>query len=152
MPGKPPVVIRLYRIVHLQNVEYILRNGMYTRQSPHFDTNYIDIGDSQLITQRHDYPVKLQGFGNLGEYVPFYFAGHSPMLLNIKTGFRGITKRPQYEIVYIVCKLDDILAHCIEKIVVKDNPRKQIIDKIIKNLNLSTSVQIDTQNRLYYYD
>ena len=65
MPGNPPVVIRLYRIVHLQNVEYNLRKGMYTRRSPHFDPNYIDIGDIQLIAQRHDYPVKLPGCGNL---------------------------------------------------------------------------------------
>ncbi len=216
MPGNLPAVIRLYRIVHLQNVEYILRNGMYTRRSPHFDPNYIDIGDIQLIAQRHDYPVKLPGCGNLGEYVPFYFAGHSPMLLNIKTGFRGVTKCPHYEIVYIVCKLDDILAHCsewvftdghakdncsdhlndlkdldmidwdmvreqywrpaeddydrqrrkqaeflvrnhvpvtrIEKIVVKDNHRKQIIEKITQKLNLTINIQVDTQNRLYYYD
>ncbi len=216
MPGNPPAIIRLYRIVHLQNVEYILRNGMHTRQSPNFDPNYIDIGDSELIAQRHDYPVKLPNCGNLGDYVPFYFAGHSPMLLNIKTGFRGITKRPQYEIVYIVCKLDDILTHCnewvfsdghakvdlsshfndlqdldkidwntvrkqywqntnvdfdrqrrkqaeflvrnyvpvtcIEKVVVKDNPRKQILEKIMQKLNLTKTVQVDTQNRLYYYD
>ena len=36
------------------------------------------------------------------------------MFLNTKTGFRVVTKRPQYEIVYIVCKLDDLLAHCSE--------------------------------------
>ena len=114
MPGNPPTTIRLYRIVHLKNVEYILKNGMYTRQSLHFDPKYIDIGDSQLIADRRDYTVKLPGCGKLGEYIPFYLAGHSPMLLNIKTGFRGITKRPQYEIIYIVCKLDDILTHCSE--------------------------------------
>ncbi len=114
MLGNPPTIIRLYRIVHLQNVEYIIKNGLYTRSSSNFDPSYIDIGDSQLIAQRHDYPAKLEGCGNLGEYVPFYFAGHSSMLLNIKTGFRGITKRPQYEIIYIVCKLDDILSNCHE--------------------------------------
>lgn len=216
MPGNRPATIRLYRIVHLQNVEYILRNGLYTRQSPNSDPNYIDIGDSKLISQRHNYQVKLAGCGNLGEYVPFYFAGHSPMLLNIKTGFRRITKRPQYEIVYIVCKLDDVLAHCnewvftdghakdnlsshfnniqdldkidwdtirlqywqntdvdfdrqrrkqaeflvrnhvpvfcIETIVVKDNPRKQILEKVMQKLNLTITVQVDTRNRLYYHD
>ena len=40
----------------------------------------------------------------------------------------------------------------IEKIVVKDNPRKQIIEKITQKLNLTINIQVDTQNRLYYYD
>jgi hypothetical protein len=138
------------------------------------------------------------------------------MLLNIKTGYRGITKRPQHEIVYIVCKLNDILTHCnqwfftdghaknnlsdhlndlndldkvdwdmvreqywrpteedydrqrrkqaeflvknhvpvacIESIVVKDNLRRQIIEEIVQELDLSTNVFVDTQNRLFYYD
>jgi len=128
MPGNRPTIIRLYRIVHWQNVEYILKNGMYTRQSSHFDPNYVNIGDSELISQRHDYPIELSGCGNLGEYVPFYFAGHSPMLLNIKTGFRGITKRPQHEIVYIVCKLDDILKHCSEWVFTDGHAKNQITE------------------------
>ena len=112
MHSNVPPTIRLYRIVHFQNVEYILKNGMYTRQSPHFDPNYVNIGDNTLITERHDYLVRLQDQGSLGDYVPFYFAGHSPMLLNIITGFRGITKRLQHEIIYFVCKLEDVLDNC----------------------------------------
>ncbi|MFQ5630525.1 MAG: DUF4433 domain-containing protein, partial [bacterium] len=97
----------------------------------------IDIGDSQLISQRHDYPVKLPGCGKLGEYVPFYFAGHSPMLLNIKTGFRGITKHPQYEIVYIVCTLENILAHCSEWVFTDGHAKDNLSDhfKDLKDLD-----------------
>lgn len=46
------------------------------------------------------------------DYIPFYFGGHSPMLLNIKTGYRGIRKRPQDELIYIVCRIKDIVAQC----------------------------------------
>lgn len=216
MSGNPPAIIRLYRIVHLRNVEYILSNGMYTRQSPHFDPNYVEIGDSTLISERHDYPVGLAGYGDLGEYVPFYLSGHSPMLLNIKTGYRSITRRPQHEIVYFVCKLDDVIAHCnewvftdghaknlltsffndlddlsnvdwdmvreqywrpteedhdrqrrkqaeflvrnhvpavcIEEIVVRDAIRKETIEQIAQRLNLSISIKVDIQNKVYYYD
>ena len=214
MPGNVPTTIRLYRIVHFQNVEYILKNGMYTRQSPHFDPNYVNIGDNTLISERHDYPVRIQDYGSLGDYVPFYFAGRSPMLLNIKTGFRGIAQRPQHEIIYFVCKLDDVLDNCkkwfftdghaknsisdffidledlikidwdvvklriwkqteedhdrmrrkqaeflikdhvpvvcIEKILVMDDTKKQLIEDILEKLNISITVTIDNQNKVYY--
>lgn len=91
--------IWLFRIVHIDNVEYLLKNGMFTRHHALADPDYINIGDRVLINQRDDYPVNLEGFGNLGDYVPFYFGPLSPMLLNIKTGYRGITMRPQEDIV-----------------------------------------------------
>ena len=114
MPGNPPDIIRLYRMAHYENVEYILRHGMYTRNHQNVDPGYINIGDNGLIEQRHEFEVPILPGGTLGEYVPFYFAGHSPMLLNIKTGHRGVTMRPQHEIVYFVCRLDTIIAGCAE--------------------------------------
>jgi hypothetical protein len=103
----------LYRIVHLDNVEYILRNGMCTPNHPLADPAYINIGDSSLIERRKDYPVKIDPpNGTLGEYIPFYFGPLSPMLLNIKTGYSGVVKRPQSDIVYLCCSLNDVIANC----------------------------------------
>jgi hypothetical protein len=86
---------------------------MYHRGHANADPNYINIGDSDLIAQRHDYPVGINPPGGaLGEYVPFYFGPLSPMLLNIKTGYRGITQRPQRDIIYIACKVSDVVRHC----------------------------------------
>lgn len=106
MPGKIPDTIWVFRIVHYTNLEYILQHGMFTKQHPRQDPDYVVIGDNQLIGQRHDYPVGIEGMGNLGDYVPFYFGPLSVMLLNIKTGYRGITKRSQREIVYVCCKME----------------------------------------------
>jgi hypothetical protein len=72
------------------------------------DPNYVNIGMRDLIVKRHDHPVKIEGAGNLGEYVPFYFAGHTPMLLTIKNGTKGVVQLPQQDIVFIVCKLETI--------------------------------------------
>ena len=106
MPGKIPDTVWLYRIVHYTNLEYILQYGMFTKSHPQQDPNYVVIGDNQLIGQRQDYPVGLEGMGNLGDFVPFYFGPLSVMLLNTKTGHRGITQRSQREILYICCKME----------------------------------------------
>lgn len=111
MPGQIPQPLWIFRIVHINNVEYILEHGMFTKNHLQADLNYIDIGDSNLTSQRNNHPVSIDPpNGTLGEYVPFYFGPLSPMLMNIWTGFRGITKRPQSDIIYICCKVDDIVT------------------------------------------
>ena len=103
----------IFRMVHVDNLEYLLRNGMCTQNHAMADPDYINIGDSDLIRQRQDYPAKIvPPGGNLGDYVPFYFGGHSPMLLNIKTGHRGIRQRSQADIVYVVCSIRSVIKHC----------------------------------------
>ncbi|HEX8329784.1 MAG TPA: DUF4433 domain-containing protein [Hymenobacter sp.] len=109
--AKPPSEIWLFRILHVDNVAYALRHGLFTRNHPHQDPNYIFIGDGALTSIRHDAPIPLPNAGALGDYVPFYFWPLSPMLLNIKTGWRGITQRPQRDIVYLCCRLVDVQAH-----------------------------------------
>jgi hypothetical protein len=113
MPGQVPDKIRLFRLVHRDNVAHLLRHGLCTRAHPQADPDYISIGDNHLIGQRDDYLVGINPpNGHLGAYIPFYFGPLSPMLLNIKTGFRDIMPRPQNEIVYICCELRQIVATC----------------------------------------
>lgn len=106
--GNRPDVIWLFRMVHWQNVAYILENGICCKTHEDADPNYIDIGMRSLIMDRHTHPIPLQNAGNLGEYVPFYFAGHSPMLYLIMKGYSGVTQRPQNDIVYIVVNFEAI--------------------------------------------
>ncbi|KVV14589.1 hypothetical protein AP058_01641 [Flavobacterium sp. TAB 87] len=95
-------------MVHWQNVEYILQNGLCSREHPNMDPDYINIGNRQLIKDRHAHPIPLTDAGNLGEYVPFYFAGHSPMLYLIYNGYQGVSQLPQKDIVFIICKFNDV--------------------------------------------
>ncbi len=101
--------VNLYRIVHRDNMAYILQKGMFCSGHPFFDPDNIFIGDSTLTQQRHDFILPLAAKGNLGDYIPFYFSYRSPMLYNIHTGHRGIKQRPQSDIVYIVCKLQPLI-------------------------------------------
>ena len=114
MPGQIPAEIWLFRIVHISNIDYILNNGMFTGNHPQADPNYLNIGDPNLIDQRHNYTVKIiPPNGYLGEYIPFYFGTLSPMLFKIKTGY-GVHQYAQEDIAYICCKLDNVINNCSE--------------------------------------
>ncbi|AFL83243.1 hypothetical protein Belba_0586 [Belliella baltica DSM 15883] len=152
MSGKQPNIVRLFRIVHINNVEYLLTHGMYTRNHIQADPNYINIGDRGLITQRNEYPVGITPpNGVLGEYIPFYFGPLSPMLLNIKTGYRGITQRPQGEIIYIVCRLNNVVENCREWCFTDGHAKDQMVTEFYNDLNDINKIHWDVVNLRYWY-
>lgn len=151
MLGERPEIIKLYRMIHVDNLEYILKHGMHIQNSQENDPNYINIGDSVLIDQRHEYPIGIDGCGHLGDYIPFYFAGHSPMLLNIKTGYRGIQKRSQCEIVYIVCKLGEIVDCCPDWIFA-DGHAKDRFTVFYKDLDQLDQIDWDVVKAQYWHN
>lgn len=95
----------IFRIVHRDNVAWILDNGMHCRTSPVQAPNFRTIGNPELIDKRRLRLVPIPPGGTLGNYVPFYFTPYSPMMLNIKTGYGGMTKVPNEEIVIFVSSL-----------------------------------------------
>lgn len=104
----------IYRIVHIRNLGHFLAEGLYSKNSGHVIPDYVNIGDPELIKDRNTYRVKVDPPGGcLGDYIPFYFAGHSPMLYKIKTGY-GVKQYPQVDLIYIVCRIDDIILNCSE--------------------------------------
>jgi hypothetical protein len=94
----------IFRISHIDNLEWILRNGLCCRSSGHFDPNYRNIGNLELINKRASRDVPIPPGGTLDDYVPFYFTSRSPMLLNIKTG-KGVPAVPMEEILILVTSL-----------------------------------------------
>lgn len=103
----------IFRIAHRDNVPWIMANGAHCRNSPITDPKFVTIGNPDLIDKRHERSVPCAPFGALSDYVPFYFTPFTPMLLNIKTGFNGIRKRPIDEIVIFVSSLPKLRANSI---------------------------------------
>jgi ssDNA thymidine ADP-ribosyltransferase, DarT len=95
----------IFRIVHRDNIPWILDNGLHSKNSDVRDPNYVDIGNLDLISKRDKHPVPQPPGGTLSDYVPFYFTPFSPMMYNIKTGWGGIRKRGNEEIVIMVSSL-----------------------------------------------
>ena len=104
----------IFRIVHRDNLDWILTNGVHCRSSELVDPNYVDIGNPELIGKRNGRPVPIEPGGTLSDYVPFYFTPRSPMLLNIKTGFNGIRQRRNEEILILVSSLYHIRAQLMQ--------------------------------------
>jgi hypothetical protein len=95
----------IFRITHRDNLAWILSNGLHCASSDIRDPNFIQIGNPDLIQKRPSRIVDIPPGGPLNDYVPFYFTPHSPMMFNIKTGYNGITKRNNTEIVIAVSSL-----------------------------------------------
>jgi len=100
----------IFRIVHRDNLRWILDNGIHCGNSANRDPSYVSIGNPDLISHRKAKPIPIQPGGTLSDYVPFYFTPYSPMLLNIKSGRNGITRRSNEEIVIVVSSLHRLKA------------------------------------------
>jgi ssDNA thymidine ADP-ribosyltransferase DarT-like protein len=82
-----PQLARIFRIVHIS------------------DPNYVNIGNASLIDKRTRRYVPIPPGGPLSDYVPFYFTPFSIMMYNIKTGYGGITRRDNTDIVMFVSSI-----------------------------------------------
>ncbi len=102
-----------YRITHIQNLPHILEKGIVAKNHPDASGDYLQIGNPEIIDVRSTAPVKLEGYGNIGDYVPFYFTPKSMMLYNIITGYRAplVPKRQREEILVVRCLIDTLATH-----------------------------------------
>lgn len=95
----------IFRITHLLNLPWLLANGFHCASSLIRDPHFHEIGNPDLIGKRSIRQVPIPPHGVLSDYIPFYFTHHSPMLLNIKTGYHGVTPRRMEDIIVLVSSL-----------------------------------------------
>lgn len=95
----------IFRIVHVDCVPWILKHGLHCRNSPDQDPHYVNIGSASLIDKRSRHVVPIPPGGTLSDYVPFYFTPFSIMMYNIHTGYGGIPRRANQDIVIFVSSL-----------------------------------------------
>lgn len=101
---------QIYRITHINNLPFILQQGIYCPNSPVKDPAFTPIGFPSLINYRHDREVPLGPGGTLADYVPFYFTVKSPMLFVIAKGNDPeVLTTPQHDIVYLVSSTEQLL-------------------------------------------
>jgi ssDNA thymidine ADP-ribosyltransferase, DarT len=101
----------IFRIAHRSNVPWILDHGLRCKNATIRDPNYIEIGNPDLIQKRTDRALPIAPKGTLSDFVPFYFTPFSPMMYNIHTGYGGIVKRRNDEIVIFKTSLHKLQAN-----------------------------------------
>lgn len=94
----------IFRIIHRDNVPWILEHGLHAPKGRVLDPNFRNIGNLDLIGKREHRRVKVGPDGTLGDYVPFYFTPFSIMMFNIHTGY-NVPQVPNEEIVILVSSL-----------------------------------------------
>lgn len=95
----------IFRITHINNVQWLLRNGLRCKNSEELDPEFVGVGNQELIDKRASRSVPISPGGTLADYIPFYFTPFSMMMYNIKTGYGGIIRRKNAEVVILVSSL-----------------------------------------------
>lgn len=107
----------IFRIVHVDNLPWLLRHGLPCRTAQRQHPEYRGIGNAELIEKRQQKVISIEPGGTLGDYVPFYFTPFSPMMYNISTGYGGIRRLENQEIAVLVSSLPRLAELAIEYVV-----------------------------------
>jgi len=126
--------IWVYRIIPLANLEIIFKEGMHSKLSGVVNSDFVSIGNSEIISERDKRIVKCYPETVVNQYVPFYFSVRTPMLYNIITG-HGVPHYPQEKIIYLCCKLTDLATDNFTWCYTDGNAAKKIT-KFGNDLNL----------------
>ncbi|MFJ4346087.1 DUF4433 domain-containing protein [Pseudomonas sp. NPDC089401] len=94
----------IWRVVHRDNLGWLLDNGLFPMSSDRRSGQYVSIGNPDLIDKRSHRVVPISPGGTLSDYVPFYFTPFSVMMKNIHSGW-GVPQRRNEEIVILVSSL-----------------------------------------------
>ncbi|HAX22774.1 MAG TPA: DUF4433 domain-containing protein [Hydrogenophaga sp.] len=94
----------IWRIVHRDNLSWILDNGLHCGNSAVKAPGWVSIGNPELTDKRATHRVPIPPGGLLNDYVPFYFTPFSVMLKNIHSG-RSVQRRNNEEILILVSSL-----------------------------------------------
>lgn len=97
----------IWRIVHRDNLSWILDNGLHCGNSAVKTPGWVSIGNPELTDKRATHRVPTPPGGFLNDYVPFYFTPFSVMLKNIHSG-RSVQRRDNEEILILVSSLRHI--------------------------------------------
>ncbi len=95
----------IFRITHIRNMPWILRNGLHCKNSDIRDPDFVRIGNMELIQRRSSKSVPVPPGGTLSDYIPFYFTPFSMMMYNIRTGYGSVHRFPNSEIVILASTL-----------------------------------------------
>jgi len=99
-----------YHITHVENLASIIACGKIEcdNDCAQAARNPVSIAHTHLKEQRARTTVTVAAGGTLADYVPFYFAPRSPMLISIHRGYVDQYDGGQDAIVHLVCSVQEL--------------------------------------------
>ncbi len=70
-PSLNPEKALIWRIMHKDNLSWVLDNGLHCGNSELRSPNWVNIGNDELISKRANHSVPLYPNGCLNDYIPF---------------------------------------------------------------------------------
>ena len=133
--------IFLYHITNYKNFENILnqRRILCKNHIELMEENYINIAYEGIQDRRSRTLVSIAPFGNLHDYVPFYFAPRSPMLFAIHKRYVEGYEEGQESIIYFVFGLSKILNSSLDFVYTDGHPI-MIFSEFYQNIEQLDSV------------
>jgi len=100
----PPIPTPIYRLVHVDNLDVLLRRGGLhaPNHTPDDGLPYRTIHNVDIQAERRVRPIPCGPRGTIHDYVSFYFGYLSPMLLQLKTGWVPGYAEGQEPLIYLV--------------------------------------------------
>jgi len=99
----------IYRITHIANLPWVLKNGVCAADGAAVDPHFRAIGHPDVIARRAEKMLPMTPDIALSALVPWYFCTRSVMLYNIATGY-GCPKQNQDDVVYLVSSIEQLNA------------------------------------------
>lgn len=98
----------IYHITHIDNLPGIISQGGLWCDAERIKRGLrtVDIARAGLKQRRQSRWVSVAQRGQLGDYVPFYFANRSPMLYSIHTGYVAGYEGGQSSVVYLCSSVE----------------------------------------------
>ncbi|WP_237498711.1 MULTISPECIES: DUF4433 domain-containing protein [unclassified Streptomyces] len=96
----------IYHFTHIRNLPNIIQSGALFADSQTRDLMQVEVGDRGVKSRRRGLLVPTPPGGVPADYVPFYFAPRSPMMLCIKSGRVPEYQEGQGPLVYLVSTVE----------------------------------------------
>lgn len=111
MKPKIPNPTYIYRIIHINNLEILLkRKGLHApNHEPDDKLEYKKIHNEDIQSTRKIREIPCGPGGAMHDYVPFYFGPLSPMLYQLKTGWVRGYDEGQEPIIYLVSSVQAVI-------------------------------------------
>lgn len=143
----------LYHITDFSNLESILRQGglLSNNLVREKGVDYENIAHTNIQKRRLNKTVPLPPYGNLHDYVPFYFAPKSPMLYAIYKGQVEGYEKGQDQIVYIVSRTDIIHNAGVDYVFTDGHAVMEYTD-FFKDLNDLAKIDWNVMESQFWFD